>query len=362
MRINNKDYTRAELLERVGNVTQLGGTRHYTLADGRAKGVAAVDFDTGAGLRFTVLPDRAMDISTASYKGLNLVHKTANGEVNPSFYDAQGAEWLRTFFAGLLTTCGLRNLGGSCEDNGEGLGVHGRQSATPASQVRDTSGWRGDEYVMELTGVTEDCVLFGDKLRLTRTITSKLGDRMLVIRDTVENFGYASSPFVILYHINPGFPLLDAGSRLKLSAIQSSASNERSRTAMPDMFSFTAPIPGFQEQNFLHTMGADSDGSAYVSFANPELAGGLGLYIRYDARALPYCSEWRMMGRGDYVVGLEPCNCPCECRATLRERDQLPFIEPGEVKEIEVEIGVLDGPDDIAAFEKGIDYVLEGGK
>ena len=67
--IHERDYTRAELLRRVGNLSQIGGTRHYTLAEGRSKGVAAVDVDTGAGLRFTVLPDRGLDISAASFEG-----------------------------------------------------------------------------------------------------------------------------------------------------------------------------------------------------------------------------------------------------------------------------------------------------
>ena len=175
MRIGDKNYTRAEILRRVGNVSQVASARHVVLADGRAKGVAAIDFDTGAGLRFTVLPDRGMDISAASYKGCNLVYLTPNGEVHPAYYEPQGAGWLRTFFGGLLTTCGLTTIGAPGRDGDEDLGLHGRYAAIPARQVCDRSRWEGDDYVLEASGVMDECQLFGDKLRLTRTVSSLAG-------------------------------------------------------------------------------------------------------------------------------------------------------------------------------------------
>jgi hypothetical protein len=352
MRIGNTNYTRPEILRRVGNESQIGGTRHYVLADGRAKGVAAIDFDTGAGFRFTVLPDRGLDISAASYRGTNLVYLTPNGEVGPGFYEPAGIGWLRTFTGGLLTTCGLTYLGAVGRDGDEELGLHGRYSTTPGRRVCDRSRWEGDEYVLEASAVMEECALFGDKLRLTRTISTRVGARSLVIRDVVENFGHRSSPFTILYHINFGFPLLDAASRALIGAAESTAYDEHSAQGMADMLTFSAPAPGFHEHNFTHRMGCDADGNAYAGLVNPELNGGLGVYLRFDGRVLPYLNEWKMLGEGDYVVALEPCNAPCENRAALRQRGLLPFLAPGEVKEIRVEIGVLEGQMEIGAFEE----------
>jgi hypothetical protein len=122
MKIGDKEYTRAQILERVGSINQLAGTRHYILNDGRSKGIAAVDVDTGSGLRFTVLPDRGLDISLAAFKGTSLVYLTPNGEVNPAFYEPQGPGWLRTCFAGLLTTCGLTYFGAPGKDGSDELG------------------------------------------------------------------------------------------------------------------------------------------------------------------------------------------------------------------------------------------------
>lgn len=360
MKISDKNYTRGDLLQRVGNIHQLGGTRHYVLNDGRAKGIASVDFDCGTGFRFTVLPDRGMDISLASFKGLNLVHQTANGEVHPAYFDPYGLGWLRTFFAGLLTTCGLTYLGGPVKDGDEELGAHGRQSTNPASQVCDLSRWEDDEYVLELSGVMDETVLFGDKIRLTRTITSRIGARSIAIRDVAENFGYKTSPFTILYHINPGFPLLDACSRLMLTAKQTRGCDDHSSTNISKMLQFSDPVPGFHEENFHHIMAADPNGDAWAGTINPDL--GLALYIRWDARVLPFMNEWKMMGQGDYVVGMEPCNVPCEDRVSLRKSGMLQHIEPGEKKELNVEIGVLEGEPEIEAFLKCVDWVLGGSK
>lgn len=66
--------------------------------------------------------------------------------------------------------------------------------------------------------------------------------------------------------------------------------------------------------------------------------------------SLPYFSEWKMMGEGDYVVGMEPCNTKCMNRSDLRQQGLLPFLEPGETREIRLEIGVLSGDAEIRAF------------
>jgi hypothetical protein len=152
MKIGNKTYGKAELQKRIGNLGQIGGVRHYELLEGSNKGTRAIDVNTGSGFNFTILPDRGMDISRASYKGMNLVYQTPNGEVNPAFYQSQGSEWLRTFFAGLLTTCGLTYLGPPGKDGDDDLGLHGRYSASPARQVCDLSHWEKDEYRIELSG------------------------------------------------------------------------------------------------------------------------------------------------------------------------------------------------------------------
>jgi hypothetical protein len=350
-------YTK-DTLRYTGNLAQLGGTKHYEFLEGSAKGTYAVDVDTGTGFSFTVVPDRGIDISRASYKGKNLVYLTPNNEVNPAYYNPQGSEWLRTFFGGLLTTCGLTYFGGPCEDNGEALGLHGRYSVIPAKRFADTSHWEGDSYIIELSGMVEDAVLFGDKVRLTRLIRSGIGERKLIITDTIENFGFKNSPFVILYHINPGFPLVDEHAELVLSAADCEPYDGKSRNNIANARKFGKPVPEFQEENFLYTMIPDRDGFGYAAMINRTLLDGIGLYIKFDTAHLPFLSEWKMIGECDYVVGIEPVSQKIESRAVLRESGRLRYLKAGEARTITVEIGVLDGSDEIERFIKKVDTTL----
>ena len=62
---------------------------------------------------------------------------------------------------------------------------------------------------------------------------------------------------------------------------------------------------------------------------NPAL--GLALVISYDQASLPHLFQWKMMGQGAYVLGIEPANSSAiEGRAAARERDDLPHLAPGE--------------------------------
>ena len=350
----SQQLSKSELLRRIGHQAQLCGARHYILNDGTSQGLRAIDIDTGSGFCFTILPDRGLDISRAAYRGTNLVYLTPNGEVNSNRYEPEGLGWLRTFFAGLVTTCGLTYLGPPGVDGDVQLGLHGRYSNTPARQVCDNSHWDGDDYIVEISGIMEECALFMDKLRSKRTVSTCFGSKRLRIEDQVENFGYAPAPFTILYHINAGYPLLSAASELHVGCSESHGCNDHSREAEAEMFGFADPIPGFQEQNFLHTIKPDADGCAWAAFVNPELDGGLGLCLKFDAGALPNLNEWKMMGEGDYVVGVEPCNVPCENRAVLREKGLLPMLQPGETTSTWIEIGILDGAEEIGAVKDKI--------
>jgi len=199
---------RKEVQQYIGNQAQISGSRHYVLADGWGRNLRAIDINSGSGLQYTIMPDRGMDISLASYKGANLVYLTPNGETHPAFYEPENLGWLRTFAGGLLTTCGLTWLGAPVVDGDEPLGLHGRYSTIPAKQVSDLSVWVGEEYHMKVKGIVEEASLFGNKLRLERQIHTVQGQNTLRITDIITNFGYAPSPYTIMYHINLGYPLL----------------------------------------------------------------------------------------------------------------------------------------------------------
>ena len=102
-----RQYTRKELLERVGDISQVARVKPYRLAEGFEDGLLAVDVTTGSGLDFTVLPGRGMDISSAHYNGRSMAWRSATTDQHPAYFDGHEREWLRSFYGGLVVTCGL---------------------------------------------------------------------------------------------------------------------------------------------------------------------------------------------------------------------------------------------------------------
>ena len=52
--------------------------------------------------------------------------------------------------------------------------------------------------------------------------------------------------------------------------------------------------------------------------------------IRYRPDELPYFWQWRMVGEGAYVMGLEPANCPLMGRGEARRQGRLPMLAAGK--------------------------------
>jgi len=337
---NNSIMTRSEIQQYFGNLAQIGGSRHYVLSDGWGRNLRGIDVNSGSGLQYTIMPDRGMDISLASFKGSNLVYLTCNAETHPSFYEPENFGWLHTFNGGLLTTCGLTYFGSPVTDNGEQLGLHGRYSTIPAKLVADLSEWIGDEYYIKLRGTTEEGRAFGDKLRLEREITTILGQNIIRITDKVTNFGYQASPYTILYHMNLGYPLLCENSQLIIDPVQTQPRDEIAAPGLKEFKQFIKPQAGYQEQVFYHTMKGNANGETDVTLQNKEL--GIALTIKFNISQLPYLAQWKMMGQGEYVLGLEPCNVPGKNRKALRDENILPYLQPGESTFNTIEVVVTD--------------------
>lgn len=339
----NREWSKSELLRRVGHLDQLAGIRLSEARDGRARGCRMLDVWTGSGLRFQVNAERTLDISSCEFEGIPLSWRSPVGDVHPAYYEPQGIGWLRSFPGGLLTTCGLDQFGLPAQDGDREFGLHGRISNTPASQVSYRTFWAGEDYQLEISAETRQASLFGENLVLRRRISTFLGSNRIRIEDSVANEGFDPSPYMLLYHFNLGFPLVSENARLHLQAEETLPRDSAAQKGLGAWNKFQLPTPGYQEQVFIHRLTTDESGLTQISLKNPEL--GIGLLWTYPTANLPYLMEWKMMGEGAYVVGVEPANCNgLGGRTATREQGQLPILEPGEnrVYHIDVEVILLD--------------------
>ncbi|MCX8065701.1 MAG: aldose 1-epimerase family protein [Candidatus Hydrogenedentes bacterium] len=336
-----------ELKRYVGRLDQLAGIQSYVLQDGKAWGSRCASVYTGSGLEFTVYLDRCMDISHARYKGIPLGWRSTPGDVAPFYYEPEGIRWLRSYFGGLLTTCGLTNVGPPCEKselNGDGL--PGRISNTPGEDVCIEKRWVNERYELVLRGKMRQSALFMENLVLEREIKTYLGANAIWIRDKVVNDGFRKSPFMILYHINIGWPVVSENAKVCIPAIKTVPRDEVGSMAPDPWYEITPPAEGYSERVYFHTLDNSLDETIigiYQSHTTEEIERNFhGVYVKYSPKKLPKLVQWKMLGVGEYVIGLEPSNAGVLGRDETERRGEMDYLYPGEIRTFELEIGIID--------------------
>jgi len=349
-RLFGRDYSARELSERTGRPEQLAGIRSFECSDGRARGVRAFDVRSGAGLQFTSVADRALDVCALEFRGIPLVWHGPGGLAAPQYYRPEAEDFARNFFGGLFTTCGLGSFGPPESDAYGSFGMHGRVNHLPAERLATRTIWDGDACTFEIAGSVSEAQMFGENLTLARTLRVELGANRLALHDVVTNDGGTRRPHMLLYHCNMGFPLLDADSRLEVSQQAMHPRDAQAERGLSEWNHGGEPDPDFAEQVFIHEPVACADGFARAVMANRALDDGRGvaLVIRYDVTQLPALFTWRMLGVNTYVMGIEPANCPTiEGRVEAGKRGTLPFLEPGESRSYDIVFEVLSGAEEI---------------
>ena len=336
-----------KLLKQLGNISQIAGVRESTLTGGRGSGMRVAEFYNAAGLRFTVCPDRCMDLMDLSYRGVNLSFQTKNGPIGPAFNSPLPEEFCDQWPGGAMVTCGLDNVGGGYLD-GAYYPTHGRISSVPAEHFGAGARWEGEDYVLSARGEMHQTRTFGRHLLLSREITATLNGKSLTLHDRVTNFEPEDEPFMLLYHTNFGYPLLSEESLVYTSDTEIEPRNDMST----DPVHMMAPVDGRGEELYLHKAKTET---AWGALVNPTLS--LGAYVEFDTANLPYFAEWKNMRSHDYVLAIEPCNCRGVGRARELADGKIAVAPGYSSLDYTVKIGVLDGADEIAAFLK-----REGGR
>lgn len=328
-----------QLLKKLGNIDQIAGIRESRLLHGRGQGIHLAEFYNAAGLRFTLIPDRCMDLYDLSYRGINLCFHSKNGLVSPHAFHVQECEFTQQWPGGALVTCGLDNVGDQT-DADEIFPVHGRIGSIPALHFGTDTHWEGNRYFLTAQGEMRQSQMFGRDLSLRRRVQTELFGKSLQIHDVITNYEATPEPYLLLYHINFGYPLLQENSRVAVSSNVSTKTLTSLSTGFDIMH---APMDGQEEELYLHT--SQSGSTALAVIYNTHLA--IGAYVRFDTEALPCLLQWKRMRSHDYVLALEPCNTFGYNRTQLQQAQQLPVLPPYGNIETHVEIGVLDGAEEV---------------
>ena len=335
--------------KKITDMSQLAGIKQLEYTSGRAKGCGAFEVYNQAGLCFSVLPDQCLDIYDLRFKGMNIGYPTKSALQNNSSFNALDNEFAYYWRAGMLYTCGLANAGPSCVDEGLWRTEHGRIGMIPADNVRVNSYWKDDKYILGIDGDVTESIVCGSRLQLARHIETECNSKEIHIHDVLNNLKPQDEEFMLLYHINFGYPLVDEGSRLIKGAGSVEPRTDHAKTGIDLWDQISAPLDEYEEQCFFHDNTADKDGFAYFGIINDKRE--IGVYVKYSLETLPIAVQWKNMLAHDYVVALEPGNSYIMGRTEERENGTLQKIPGYGTINYQLSIGVLEGKEEIKSFE-----------
>jgi len=330
-----------EVLSYVGNMQQVASIQPVLYTEGIAKGLGAYQIKNGD-LSFTVMQDKCLDISHLSYKGINLSFLSKPGLQYKAQKTSQAG--VSTIMGGFLFTAGFDNIGAPATIDGKEYDLHGNLRSIPAEHLCANATWLNDEYILSVSGEIRESELFGKNLLLRREIRTTFPGKSFIIKDEIENQSFHDEAFLILYHMNFGYPFLSEHCNLLIPSEHVVPRDAISKKHLDRWNHMDKPIPNEQEYVFIHTPSARKDGKSIVGVYNTELK--IGVSIEYEPDKLPYFMEWKSLGSGDYALGFEPANGNVLGRQYHHDNKSLPMIHSFETRTFELKITILDGDAD----------------
>jgi hypothetical protein len=307
----------------------LVAVRHEIAAEGSATGCRTITVQPAGGLTVRVSLDRGMDLGGAWFAGSPVSWRSPVGEAGPGRVDS-GTGWLDQWEGGLLTTCGLRNVGSPSEGHGQ----HGSFTDLRARDVAVARRWLDDGHAaVDITGVLDDATSLGSHLQVSRRITLRSGVGSVRVEDRTVNLGPEPEQAPMLYHVNFGFPFLTPDSEYRIPGVRSSSAGghevpEERWRRMGD-----AGVPG-PDRIIEHELDAGEVGRAQLT--GPDA--GLMADVTWDRSTMPRLHTWQRVQRGSFVASVEPANCGLDGREADRAGGRAPVLEPGEARVTWIEI------------------------
>jgi hypothetical protein len=292
---------------KLANADQVATAVSSTVADGGAIGARAVDVRVWDGIDLRLLPDRGLDIGAAWFRGTPLAWISPTGEQPPPPPERLvGNAWRDAWSGGLVTTCGMSNVGAASGGHGQ----HGTYTARAAFdlQVERTTS------EVTVTGTVVDA-----PFTLSRRIVTTVGQGLLRIDDRIVNDSEWTAAAPLLYHVNVGAPMWDEDAYLETDAQEVVPRDAAAAAELATWDEPPAAGDGAPESVFEHV------GATWARLTSPRV--GVELTVR---SSLPRLWQWVDPESGTYALGIEPANCSVLGREHDIATGQMPFLDPGE--------------------------------
>ncbi|MDU3397835.1 MAG: DUF4432 family protein [Clostridiales bacterium] len=170
-------------------------------------------------------------------------------------------------------------------------------------------------------------------------------EKKFTIRDRVTNQGFQRTNHMILYHCNIGYPVLSPDSEIFIPARETKARTNHAQEGIQIWDQLQKPDSNYEEMCYYHDLKADADHWTGAAVYNPNL--NLGIAIEFDKTTLDHFVQWKMMGAGDYVLGLEPGNSTIDGIEDAIENGAMKFLEPEETVDYHLAFRILSSKEDL---------------
>lgn len=316
------------------------------LTAGARAGVELLLVDSGS-VRAAICPTRGLGLWRANIDGIDYGwNSPVHGPVHPSFVpidEPRGIGWLDGFDE-LLVRCGLRSFGAPDYDPAGRVAwpVHGRIANIPTEVVQ--LGLDEERSQLHVSAIVQEARFLQYSLQLHARYVFSLNEPAIEVHDIVNNSGGTATTMQLLYHINVGTPILNAGSKLHLAAPKIAARDRRAVEGLSDWSTYLGPTPGYAEQVYFCQPKPTDDGWATAMLANAD--GSQGFALHYDTGCLPYFSQWKntVASEDGYVTGLEPGTGFPNTRSFEEEKGRLVQLQAGEERHFRMRLeGISNG-------------------
>lgn len=310
------------LLRKTPDLRGVADIRLVTLEDGPARGQRLLIARNAKGISFEIAVDRGFDVSSLSFKGVNIGwNSPAQMRFPPSDPGSEDGWGFLRNFDGFMVTCGLDHVSRPRETDISHYGhphlktrkmpQHGRISTEKARLVGYGVDQGSEEIFCE--GIVRQASVFGETLELRRRVTLGIFASEIVIDDVVTNRGFVPSHHAMIYHLNLGYPFLDENLEF---------------TGLPELLAakmlVEQPLPNDKYGERVDSVDSrDIPWSDPIMLSNPALDVSVGL--SFSRTHLNRLAIWRAYQSGMYALGVEPRTDIAEDR---------PLLQPGRAATI----------------------------
>lgn len=248
---------------------------------------------TTSGFCVELLIGAGLDIGHTSFEGHPISWGTPVDASWPPVA-APRADWLGRWQGGLLTTCGLRNVGAPSL----GIGLHGDFIFRAAAGVVAEHVDIDSRPAVRVTGQITDAPALGTPLVLHRSVIVFDDAPEIRVEDVLRNLGDESECAPMMYHVNLGSPFLTPDTRVE--GVERLSVRDDLSAWLDGWPVMGRPAAGETEL----VAEASLTRPGHVQAVNE--AAGIRFVMTWSEDSLPRMHVWRRRRADAYVLALEP--------------------------------------------------------